>query len=116
MIIGKECLFQLQDELIIENYPKLEKIIVKKNSLKYIDLLQICNNERLKTIEIKDGEIVEKNGYTSNTGAFKRVNQVILESICLSVFDNNIFLIYNHSLLEIMHSMKKQEVYLCRVI
>ena len=40
--------------LVIENYPNLEKIVVKKNSLKYLNSLKICNNEKLKIIEIKD--------------------------------------------------------------
>ena len=42
--------------LVIENYPNLEKIVVKKNSLQYLNSLKICNNEKLKTIETGDGE------------------------------------------------------------
>ena len=37
--------------LVIENYPNLEKIVVKKKSLKNLKSLKICNNEKLKTIE-----------------------------------------------------------------
>ena len=60
-------------DLLIENYPNLEKIVVKKNSLKNLNSLKICNNEKLKTIEIEDGEW--------NSGAFNNVKTVIIESI-----------------------------------
>ena len=40
--------------LVIENYPNLEKIIVKKGSLQNLNSLKICNNEKLKTIEIEE--------------------------------------------------------------
>ena len=59
--------------LAIENYPNLEKIVVKKKSLKNLNSLKICNNEKLKTIEIEDGEIWN--------GAFNNVKNVIIESI-----------------------------------
>ena len=54
--------------LVIENYPNLEKIVVKKNSLKNLNSLKICNNDKLKTIEIEDY-------------AFWNVKNVIIESI-----------------------------------
>ena len=54
--------------LVIENYPNLEKIVVKKDSLRNLNSLKICNNEKLKTIEIENG-------------AFWNVNIVIIESI-----------------------------------
>ena len=38
---------------MIENYPNLEKIVVNKNSFMNLNSLKICNNEKLKTIEIK---------------------------------------------------------------
>ena len=58
---------------MIENYPNLEKIVVKKNSLKNLNSLKICNNEKLKTIEIEDGGRDE--------GSFYYVKNVIIESI-----------------------------------
>ena len=60
-------------DLVIENYPNLEKIVVKKYSLKNLNSLKICNNEKLKTIEIEDGDIYN--------GAFWNVKNVIIESI-----------------------------------
>ena len=61
--------------LVIENYPNLEKIVVKKYSLQNLNSLKICNNEKLKTIEIEDGEEWKENG------AFWNVKNVIIESI-----------------------------------
>ena len=74
MIIGEECFNKFNDDLVIANYPNLEKIIVKNNSLKNLNSLKICNNEQLKTIEIEDSEIW-------NEGAFYYVKNVIIESI-----------------------------------
>ena len=54
--------------LVIANYPNLEKIIVKKDSLKNLNSLKICNNEKLKIIEIEDW-------------SFFIVKNVIIESI-----------------------------------
>ena len=54
--------------LVIENYPNLEKIVVKENSLQNLNSLKICNNEKLKTIEVEDF-------------AFYNVKNVIIESI-----------------------------------
>ena len=54
--------------LVIENYPNLEKIVVKKYSLQKLNLLKICNNEKLKIIEIENDD-------------FKNVKNVIIESI-----------------------------------
>ena len=55
-------------DLIIQNYPNLQSIIVKEKSLKNLNSLKICNNDKLKTIEIEDG-------------CFEYVNNVIIESI-----------------------------------
>ena len=80
MIIGEGCLNEWKGNLVIENYPNLEKIVVKKNSLKNLNLLKICNNEKLKTIEIEDGEEWKENG------AFWNVKNVIIESISILLF------------------------------
>ena len=71
--IGDGCLNEWKDDLVIENYPNLEKIVVKKYSLMNLNSLKICNNEKLKTIEIEDGGRDE--------GSFYYVKNVIIESI-----------------------------------
>ena len=68
MIIEEDFGNDYFGNLVIENYPNLEKIVVKKNSLKNLNSLKICNNEQLKTIEIENS-------------AFSNVNNVIIESI-----------------------------------
>ena len=73
MIIGEGCFNEVKDDLAIENYPNLEKIVVKKNSLKNLNSLKICNNEKLKIIDIENGE--------RDNGAFNNVKNVIIESI-----------------------------------
>ena len=40
--------------LVIQNYPNLQSVVVKKNSLKNLNSLKICNCEQLKNIEIED--------------------------------------------------------------
>ena len=72
MIIGKGCFNGIKDNLVIENYPNLEKIVVRMNSLMNLNSLKICNNEKLKIIEIEDGYL---------DGAFHNVKNVIIESI-----------------------------------
>ena len=74
MIIEEEFGNDYYDNLVIENYPNLEKIVVKKNSLMNLNSLKICNNEKLKTIEIEDG-------IWRDNGAFYNVKNVIIESI-----------------------------------
>ena len=54
--------------LIIQNYPNLQSIIVKNSSLQNLNSLKICNCEKLKTIDIEDG-------------AISNVKNVIIESI-----------------------------------
>ena len=78
ILIGKNCLNNWGGSLGIENYPNLDKIVVKKDSLRNLDLLKICNNEKLKTIEIEDGEDEES--------TFCNVKNVIIESISIRLF------------------------------
>ena len=68
MIIEEEFGNDYYGNLVIENYTNLEKIVVKKGSLKNLNSLRICNNEKLKTIEIE---------YC----VFYNVKNVIIESI-----------------------------------
>ena len=75
MIIGEGCFNEWKDDLLIENYPNLEKIVVKKNSFMNLNSLKICNNDKLKTIEIENGT------WNGDNGAFLNVKNVIIESI-----------------------------------
>ena len=73
MIIGGFNMWR--GELVIDNYPNLEKIVIRRNSLKNKNMLKICNNERLKIIEVEDD-----NTYY-NYSALWNTKSVILESI-----------------------------------
>ena len=66
--IGENCLNNWEGDLIIVNYPNLQSIVMKKNSLRYLNSLTICNCEKLKTIEIGDNDLL-------------KVKVVILDSI-----------------------------------
>ena len=68
MFIEEEYGNDYYGNLIIENYPNLQSIIINKFSLKNLNSLKICNCEKLKTIETEDF-------------AFNNVKNVIIESI-----------------------------------
>ena len=72
--IGEGCLNEWKDDLVIENYPNLEKIIVKKKSLQNLKSLKICNNEKLKIIDFKNDD-------NQDDCPFYNVKKVIMESI-----------------------------------
>ena len=81
MIIEEEVEKFYYGNLVIENYPNLQSIIVKENSLKNLNSLKICNCEKLKSIETEDGE-----GENMNNGPLMNVNEVIIESILTICF------------------------------
>ena len=59
--------------LVIEDYPNLQSIVVKSWSLQNLNSLKICKCKSLKTIRIKDG-------VKQNDGSFSNVLNVIIES------------------------------------
>ena len=67
MIIEEEFGNDYYGNLIINNYPNLQSIVVKYYSLQNLNSLKICNCEKLKTIEIEDSSL--------------NVDKVIIESI-----------------------------------
>ena len=70
--IGNDCFIEWKDDLLIENYPNLQSIVVK-NSLQNLKSLKICNCEKLKIIKTEDGDWTD--------GAFYNVKNVIIDSI-----------------------------------
>ena len=68
MIIEEDYGNDYYGNLVIENYPNLQLIIVKNDSLNFLNSLKICNCENLKTIE-------------TNSFVFYYVKNVIIESI-----------------------------------
>ena len=55
MIIEEEFGNDYYGNLIIQNYPNLQSIVVKKNSLMNLNSLKICNCDKLKNIKIENG-------------------------------------------------------------
>ena len=65
---------------MIENYPNLEKIIVQKSSLTNLNSLKICNNKKLKTIVVEDGDSWNVDDRWYNNGALENVKELIIDS------------------------------------
>ena len=72
MIIEEGFGYYYHGNLRIQNYPNLQSIVVKKNSLRNLKSLKICNCEELKIIEIEDGDV--------NNSSFAFVQKVEIES------------------------------------
>ena len=75
MIIEEEFGNDYYGNLVIQNCPNLQSIVVKKSSLKNLNSLKICNCEKLETIEIEDCD-----GWKENS-AFYNMKNVIIQSI-----------------------------------
>ena len=54
MIIEEEYGNDYFGNLVIQGYPNLERIVVKKYSLQDLNSLKICNCEKLKSFEVED--------------------------------------------------------------
>ena len=88
MIIEKGFGNNYYGNLVIENYPNLQSIIVYEGSLRNVNSLKICNCDKLKSIEACGDW---------DQGAFDSVEILVIESIPDNDVDVYIFLNYNHS-------------------
>ena len=70
MIIEEEFGNDYFGNLVIENYPNLEKLTIKKGSLKNLKSLKICNNPKFRTLK-------------TGMNAFDNVETLIFDSILL---------------------------------
>ena len=61
-------------DVVVDNYPNLERLVLNSNSLSNANSLKICNCEKLKNIKIEDSGNL--NIYT-----LKNVKEVSIESI-----------------------------------
>ena len=100
---GESCFNNIKDTVEICNFPNLEKIIVKKESFLYVNILKICDNKQLKTIIIEDGDRYQQNDLWYSTGVFLNVKDFTLSSIFTIKNYNSIFPIYIQSVLEKVH-------------
>ena len=70
LVIGENFFNEWTDDLVIENYPNLEKLTIKKGSLKNLKSLKICNNPKFRTLK-------------TGMNAFDNVETLIFDSILL---------------------------------
>ena len=92
--------------MVIQNYPNLQSIVVREWALDHLNSLKICNCEKLKNIEIKDGvETQDDLGEVVYTGALKYVDDITIES--------NSIKLYYHFYLPNLQSLKIGNWSLC---
>lgn len=82
IVITEGCGNELKENVEFRGWVYLERIVVKKNALKNFDVLSICDNPLLKSIEIENGG--EWNNATQTYRApFERVKSVVLASMMI---------------------------------
>ena len=89
MVIESEFGNDLLKNIGICHYPNLEKIVVKKYALIKLNSMEICHNERLKSIDIESSDEGEGNG------SFINLNKMVLEGMIVNQNSIQIFLICN---------------------
>ena len=77
---AENCCNDLEIDLRICNYSNLERIVVKKNSLKNLNSLVISNNCKLESMVIEDGQNWDYDNKTYNA-PFEKVKSVEISSI-----------------------------------
>ena len=80
MIIEEKFGNDYYGDLVIENYPHLEKIVLKIFSLMNLNSLKICNCEKLRSIDIEYGEQCGEGGEVFYNSPLNNVNMVEIES------------------------------------
>ena len=71
----------MRGNLSISNYPCLETIVIKKNSLKNLNSLVISNNTQLSSIVIDDGDYNWDYSLNTYYAPFENVKSVEISSI-----------------------------------
>ena len=116
MIIEKSDGIEKNCNLIIKNYPNLEKIIVKRSQLQELNTIKICSCEKLKTIETEKDSfwlvkhlILESNSiqfyfsiHLPNLQSFKTGGHSFEDTISLSL----ISIIYDYHFLLYLPKLK----------
>lgn len=71
---------KMTDDLVISEYPCLQKIVVKAGSLNYLNLLEISNNELLNVIDFEDSHYYNSTDKTYRY-SFRYVKNLVIDSI-----------------------------------
>ena len=80
LVIEEGCGNELKEDLKICRFENLKKLIVKKNSLKYLNSLVISNNSELESIVTEDGQDWDSKNETWYA-PFEKVKSVEISSI-----------------------------------
>ena len=80
LVIEEGCGNELKIDLDICGFENLKKLIVKKNSLKYLNSLVISNNSKLESIVTEDGQDWDEEN-ESFYAPFENVKSVEISSI-----------------------------------
>ena len=78
--IEEGCFQDKMDILELCNLPNVETIVVKKQSLVFVNTLKICNNEQLKNIVVEDGDRYQQNDQWYSDAAFLDTKDLTLAS------------------------------------
>ena len=73
LIVNGGCCNDMKDDLEISGFENLEKIVFKKDCLRFLHSLRIRENKNLKSIVVDDSD--------TNDGALEKVKNVVIESI-----------------------------------
>ena len=79
IIIESGCCNDMKEDVEISGLGNLTTIYVKKNSLNNLSSLTICNNEKLRSIEVENGDRWQKDGKWFANGAFFWVKSVVFK-------------------------------------
>ena len=79
IIIESGCCSDMKEDIEISGFDNLFMIYVKKDSIKNLNSLTICNNKNLKIIEIENGDQWQKDGEWVANGSFFNVKSVVIK-------------------------------------
>ena len=81
LCVDEDTCNDMNDHLVLSEFPNLEYIIVSKRSLQNVSSLRISDCEHLTKIIIEDGEEWEgEDGTRYSNGSFYTVNNIVLRS------------------------------------
>ena len=83
LVIGGNCSNYSNRDLEICNLPELKTIVLRQNSLQYVNSLHIRNNKKLKTIKLERKP--DAPFYTENT-VLANAKDIVLDSIFTKSF------------------------------
>ena len=81
LVINEDACNELETDLVLSGFSNLETLVIKKNTFSNLNSFKICNNEKLREIDIEDGEEWQVDDQLYADGSFWYVDTVVIESI-----------------------------------